>query len=76
MPRAARTLLTQGYTPEIVKIIHVSIVQGIARLNKSSAKLLPDGSHDPSSVVPYKGRSVLQVGIDEMQEADALEACA
>ena len=62
------TLLTQGYTPEIVKVVHQSIVHDIAMLNTRTAKRHPDGSVDPGSVVPYKDRAVLQVGIEEMTE--------
>ena len=71
------TLLTQGYTPEIVNIVHQSITQDIARLNKGSGKKhKPDGSFDHDSAVHYKGRSVLNVGIEEMDEAVAKLALA
>ena len=70
------TLLTQGYTPEIVKIVHQSIMQDIATMNKTNAKHHADGSLDTSSVESYKGRSVLNIGIDEMDEAVAMDALA
>ena len=65
-------LLAQGYTPEIVKIVHQSTNQDIAAMNKKSAKQNSDGPFDHSSVVSYQGRSVLNIGIDEMDEAVAL----
>ena len=68
------TLLTQGYTEEIVAIVHQSIVRDIAALNKVSAKPLADGSVRRDSVVPYGGRAVISVGIEEMNENVALSA--
>ena len=56
------TLLTQGYTPEIVSIVHQSIVRDIAKINKESKS------------VQYAGRSILTVGIDEMDEDHAVAA--
>ena len=56
------TLLTQGYTPEIVKIVHQSIVRDIATINKEAIS------------VQYAGRSILTVGIDEMDESIAVAA--
>ena len=70
------TLLTQGYIPEIVNIVHQSITQDIARMNKASSKHKPDGSFDHDSAVHYRGRSVLNVGIEEMDEAVAKLALA
>ena len=58
------TLLTQGYTPEIVKIVHQSIMRDIATINKESKS------------VQYAGRSILTVGIDEMDESIAVAALA
>ena len=70
------TLLTQGYTPEIVNMVHRSIVQDIATMNKQNVKHHADGSLDTSSVTSYKGRSLLNIGIDEMDEAVAMIASA
>ena len=56
------TLLTQGYTPEIVKIVHQSIMRDIATINKEVKS------------VQYAGRSILTVGIDEMDESIAVAA--
>ena len=56
------TLLTQGYTPEIVQVVHQSIVRDIATFNKESKKL------------QYTGRAILCVGIDEMEESQAVAA--
>ena len=61
------TLLTQGYTPEIAAIVHQSIVRDIAALNEAKAK-----SNDDT--VSYAGRSVLCIGIAEMQETTAMAA--
>ena len=58
------TLLTQGYTPEIVKIVHQSIVRDIATINKETKS------------VRYEGRSIHCVGIDEMDENVAITALA
>ena len=49
------TLLTQGYTPEIVKIVHQSINQDIAAINKKSAKHNSDGTFDHGFVINCKG---------------------
>ena len=68
------TLLTQGYTPEIVNIVHQSIQRDITTMNK--ARKLPDGRVDPACAVHYKERAVLSVGIEEMTEAVALVALA
>ena len=43
-------------------------------MNKASAKHNPDGSFDTDSVVHFKGRSVLNVGIEEMDEGMAIAA--
>ena len=68
------TLLTQGYTPDSVKLVHQSIVHDIAALNKASAQKQADGKLDKESAVSYTGRSILSVGIDEMEEQAALIA--
>ena len=68
------TLMTQGYTPEIVGIVHQSIVRDITTIN--SAKRQPDGSLDPAVAVSQRRRSVLSVGILEMAEHTALAALA
>ena len=62
------TLLTQGYTPEIVQIVHQSIVRDIATINKTTA------AKTETSVVSYAGRAILCVGIDEMAESTAVAA--
>ena len=51
--------------------MHKSIIQDIATLNRSKAIMRSDGSCERDSVVPYKGRCVLSVGIDEMDESVA-----
>ena len=68
------TLLTQGYTPEIVKIVHQSIQRDISTMN--SANRLPDGQVDPAKAIHYKQRSVVSIGIEDMEEAVALIALA
>ena len=68
------TLLTQGYTPEIAKLVHKAIVADIAAANKLSAKKAADGSVVPDSVVSYADRSILAVGIEEMDEGLAIAA--
>jgi len=68
------TLLTQGYTPEITDIVHQSIVRDIAAAYSKTARCLAAGSSDlkpsvdPGTVVSYSGRSLLFVGIEEMEE--------
>ena len=57
------TLLTQGFTQDIVNVVHQSIVHDIAALNKKAAQ-----------PAPYRGRALLSVGIDEMEESIALVA--
>ena len=56
------TLLTQGYTPEIVQVVHQSIVRDIATINREAKS------------VQYAGRAILCVGIDEMDESIAVSA--
>jgi hypothetical protein len=84
------TLLTQGYTAEITDIVHQSIVRDIATANKQTAQCLAVGAAEgvcggprpacdkpnvnPGTVLSYSGRSLLFIGIDEMQENDALAA--
>ena len=68
------TLLTQGYTPEIAKIVNHSIFQDIMMHNKSNVSKV-DGEHsDRSVLVSYSGRSILSIGIDEMEEQVAVLA--
>ena len=59
------TLLTQGYIPEIAKIVHQAIVADIAAFNK--ARRAVEG-FDRDIVIAYAGRALLSVGIDEMEE--------
>ena len=66
------TLLTQGYTPEIAGIVHQSIVRDIATMNRVNAEGKADAASHWGHVVPYAGRSVLYVGIDEMDESLAI----
>ena len=51
------------HTPEIAEIVHRSIVQDITALNKKAEQK-----------VSYKGRALLSIGIDEMEEQVALAA--
>ena len=65
-------LLTQAYTPSIVEQVHKSIVQGIAAANKCvnvSATAAPS-----ASTLHYSGRSVLMIGVEDMQETAAVAA--
>ena len=68
------TLMTQGYTPEIAAVVHQSIVRDIAIKNKANAESKDDAASHWGHVVPYAGRSVLYVGIDEMDESLAIAA--
>ena len=68
------TLLTQGYTAEIAKIVHQSIVQDIAAINK--AQRTADGTISRDAVVSYAGRALLSVEIDEMEESSAIAVLA
>ena len=60
------TLLTQGYTPEIARIVHESITQDIKTLNSLSKRFRADGTLEPGTALPYGGRSAVHVGIEEM----------
>ena len=68
------TLLTQGYTPEIAKIVHKAIVADIAAVNKKTARRTADGAVEPDSVVSYADRAIVSVGIEEMNEGEAIAA--
>ena len=72
------TLLTQDYTPEIAKLVHQSIVRDIAVLNESRASSstaeAAGGASAADAKVAYSGRSILSVGIDEMDEHVAMLA--
>jgi len=76
------TLLTQGYTPEIAKLVHQSIVRDIAVINESRASVTKEnttadatgGASAAEAKVEYSGRSILSVGIDEMDEHVAMLA--
>ena len=70
------TLVTQGYTPEIAQIVHLSIVRDIATRNKAKATSSGSETTAEGSPVSYAGRAVLCVGIDEMEEAAAIAALA
>ncbi len=67
------TLLTQGYTPEIARIVHKSIRCDIAAMNKQRAEA-NNGELSKDASVPYFGRSLLCVGIEEMDEDVAIVA--
>ena len=45
-------------------------------MNKKTAKRHADGTFDESSVLSYNTRSVLNIGIEEMDEAVATVALA
>ena len=66
-------MLTEGYTLEIVSIVHQAIVQDIAALN-ARAERDENGQLERSAAVSYAGRAVLAVGIDEIEEAAAVSA--
>ena len=68
------TLLTQGYTPEIAKIVHQSIIRDITMHNKSSVSKVDGEYSNRSALVSYSGRSILSIGIDEMEEQVAVLA--
>ena len=72
------TLLTQGYTPEIAKLVHQSIVRDIAVLDESRASIntadATGGASAAEAKVEYSGRSILSIGIDEMDEHVAMLA--
>ena len=68
------TLLTQGYTPEIAKIVHQAIVKDIAAHNRLHARGNGDAIVDRDSLVSYAGRALLSVGIEEMEETTAVAA--
>ena len=70
------TLLTQGYTPEIVKVVHQTIVADIAAANGKTAKRDDKGGVENGSVVSYAGRSIVSVEIDEMDELTAVAVLA
>lgn len=67
------TLLTQGYTLEIVKIVHQAIVSEIAAITSEVARKHEDGSVDPGSVSSYSGRAIPSGGIDETDEHTAVD---
>ena len=56
-------MLTQGYTQQIVDTVHRSIIQDITVLNKQAAQ-----------TAGYRGRALVSIGIDEMDEQVALLA--
>ena len=43
-------------------------------LNKRTAKPVADGNVHSESVIPYSGRAVFSIGIEEMSERDAISA--
>ena len=67
-------MLTQGYTPEIAALVHKSVVRDIATMNKANAENKAGVVTHWGHAVPYAGRSVLCVGIDEMDESKAIAA--
>ena len=62
---------SQGYTPEIARVVHQSIVTDITVRNKANVKKENGEYVDRNSVVSFAGRSILSVGIDEMDEQTA-----
>jgi hypothetical protein len=64
------TLLTQSYTPAIADLVHRSIVVDIAMANKFAN---PDATAAPSAcTLHYSGRSLMMVGIEEMEATAAI----
>ena len=62
-------MLTQAYTPAIVELVHKSIVADVAMANKRAN---PDAIAAPSAcTLHYSGRSIMMIGIEEMEEAAA-----
>ena len=63
-------MLTQAYTPAIAELVHRSIVTDIAMANKR-AKTTATAA--PSAcTLHYGGRSIVMIGIEEMEEAAAI----
>ena len=66
-PCAGRnTLMTQGYTQKIVDIVHHSIQKDIARMNGDRK------AKGVTQLLSYAERSLLSVGIEEMEASVAL----
>ena len=64
-----KTLLTQAYTPAIAELVHKSIVTDIAMANKRANT---DATAALSAcTLHYSGRSIMMIGIEEMEEAAA-----
>ena len=63
------TWLTQAYTPAIAELVHKSIVADIAKANKLAN---PNATAAPSAcTLHYSGRSIMMIGIEEMEETAA-----
>ena len=63
-------MLTQAYTPAIAELVHKSIVQDIAMANKRAninATAVPS-----ACTLHYSGRSIMMIGIEEMEETAAV----
>ena len=63
-------MLTQAYTPAIAELVHKSIVSDIAMANKR-AKVEATAA-PPACTLHYSGRSIMMIGIEEMEEAAAI----
>jgi hypothetical protein len=63
-------LLTQAYTPAIAELVHKSIVSDIAMANKR-AKVEATAA-PPACTLHYSGRSIMMIGIEEMEETAAI----
>ena len=70
-------------SPEIAKLVHQSIVRDTAVINESRASVTEVGNNTADATggasaaeakVEYSGRSILSVGIDEMDEHVAMLA--
>ena len=71
-------MLTQGYTQQIVDTVHRSIVQDITVLNKKATQPAAPGLESSPTLAcrkeSYRGRALVSIGIEEMDEQVALSA--
>jgi hypothetical protein len=63
-------LLTQAYTPAIAELVHRSIVNDIAMANKRANTKAT--AVQAECTLHYSGRSILMIGIEEMEETAAI----
>ena len=64
------SLLTQAYTPALAELVHRSIVNDIAMANTRAnikATAVPS-----ACTLHYSGRSIMMIGIEEMEETAAI----